>query len=1329
MPGGSVFPEVEAASEMVRGLLPQEGRRAAAGLARFRFAPAAPLGALRIPGHPPSVSPRPRIVFALMAAVIALTSAFVVPSLSSRSPNSSGASTSSPGPPTATRSSAPRALRFAPNVGQTDPAVRFVAQGAGYSIFLTRSEIVLSLQRAWASDGATSGQIPGGPGVTAGSERPSGPQGAVLRMQLVGANTASVLSGEQSQPSRMTYIVGSDPSAWHSGVATFAQVRYGEIYPGIDLVVRATEAQPEFDFVLAPGADPTEIQMHIAGAQRLGIASTGAVVEDLSDGGQIEERAPHAFQQVDGSQRAVIAGFRLLGGDRFAFKLGAYDHSRSLTIDPVIAYGTYIGGDGVDGFGADGFEAAGGVGIDAGGDVYAAGSSTGLDFPTTTGAYEATAPGSGLHMGGVILSEFSPHGTLMRSTYFGGYLMDYLSAASMALGPNGVYIGGRVSCGNNYPPTGCDLPVTPNAFDTTYKTQASMSYVAKFDLTLSTLDYSSYLGGTSSGDDELTGVSVDANGDLFVTGSTRSEDFPTTTNAYLRSAGVSGIYYAPQGFLSVVAPTGSALPYSSLFGTYTSPMAVASGPCGAASARTCAYLTGYDRAANFPSTHGVFQPQCPSGVTGTICTRWAAFVSKLDPSKSGSKSLVYSSFLGGNSDDYGIGGIQVDAAGNAYVAGETTSKTFPTCPGPSNTCASHAGLPLRTQLSGSTSAVVGGDGFVTKVNAKATRLLYSTYLAGPEKPGCAVTYVMHLALNSADDVYATGTTCDPQFPVTSDAFQPTMPAQPYSTFVAEINPTLPGDGSGLPGPANPTMVWSSYLGSDGDTTAGGSAVDSSGNLWILGSTSSCDFPVTADAYQPLYVGALGGTVGWDHGFVVKIAPGQAAPLTPSCPAPPAVLSGSGALYSSFGTGGTASTAVPGQGASGTAGSSLVAQADGKVIAVGTVYSGIGQIEGGSIGLARFTSGGALDTTFGSGGTTDASFSGVTVNANAAALQPDGKLLIAGTYWTASGAEGVALARFHAYDAGATPGTVDTSFAAGGIAEVPYQGSGVHALVLQPDGKAVVGGVNSGFLLVRFHAYDTGYAPGSLDATFGSGGIVNPQQTGAVNALAIQPVGSTFAIVAGGQALGPNNSIMQVFALRRYSAADGSLDTSFGNGGEAMTIFDVPVAGGHTVTAYPSVNALAVQPDGGIVAGGTVWLREPDLVSDYALARYTADGAADTTFGSSGKVVSDVYDSDQIANALVLGANGTIILAGGSNGPPGSPKHGGIGSYFLIERFASNGDLDGSFGNDGAVETTFGVGEFAHATGLVVQSDGTIVAGGDTCDFSSGCRLAVARYLE
>ena len=1318
------FPSGGSEIEMARPVMADQERRAAgAGLATFRFAPAGPQGTLPTPGHPPGVTPRLRIGLALAAALIALSSAFIAPSRSSRSPSSSGAITSSRVQQDA-RSSAARALTFEPNVGQTDPAVRFVAQGAGYAIFLTPLEIVLSLQRAGASAGATAGRTTSFNGAAAASTQPGGTQGIVLRMQLAGANKAAVLSGEQPQPSRMTYIVGSDPNTWRSSVAAFAQVRYSSVYPGVDLVVRATNAQPEFDFVLAPGADPTQIQMHIAGAQQLHIASSGALVEQLSGSGQIEEEAPRAFQQASGVQQFISAGFRLFNGDRVGFNLGHYDRKRQLTIDPVIAYATYIGADGVDGVGSPA--------LDPAGDVYVAGTSTSLDYPTTAGAYETAAPGSvdrGTLSAGVILSEFSPQGTLLRSTYFGGYLIDYLGAASMALGPDGVYIGGRVSCGNNVPPSGCDLPVTPNAFEPAYIDQSGMSYVAKFDLTLSTLAYSSYLGGTSANGDEVLGVSVDANNDLFVSGRAYSGDFPTTSNAYRMAPGI-GSFAAQQGFLSIVAPSGSKLLYSTLFGDDTAGDAVAAGACRAGAASTCAYLTGITRDAALPTTRGAFQRACPSGVVGVRCTSFQAFVSKFDPSKNAARSLSYSSFLGGNNEDEAFGGIKVDSKGDAYVAGITHSSTFPTCPGPSPTCANHAGQPFKNYLSGTTAAAVGGDGFVTQVNPTATQLLYSTYVSGPEQPTCQVTYVDHLSLDKAGNAYTTGSTCDPQFPVTGDAFQPAMPAQPYSAFIAEINPKLTGNGSGLPGANNPTLVWSSYLGGSYVTSSSGITVDSSGDVWLAGAYNGCDFPVTANAYQHDLTGALGGASGLDDGILVKIAPGRGAPIGQrSCSVPSTVSSGSGALDPSFGTSGTASTAVPGQGKGGTAGSSLVAETDGKVIAVGTVYSGNAQLEGGSIGLARFTSGGALDATFGSGGTTDASFSGVTVNANAAVYQPDGKLLVAGTYWTPSGAEGVALARFHVYDAGATPGTVDTGFGTSGIAEVPYQGSIVKALVLQPDGKAVVGGTNSGFLLLRFHAYDTGYAPGSMDTSFGNGGIVNsPSQTGAVNALAIQPLGSTFAIVAGGQDLGPSNSVMQVFALRRYNAADGDLDTSFGNGGEAITDFDVPVAGGDTVTAYPSVDALAVQSDGTIVAGGSVWVGDPEHQSDYALARYMADGAADTSFGSGGKVVSDVYDSDQVANALVLGANGTIILAGGSNGKPGSPTYSGFASYFLIERFASNGNLDGSFGNGGAVETPFGAGEFAHATGVLVQSDGKIVADGDTCDFSSGCRLSIARYL-
>ena len=400
------------------------------------------------------------------------------------------------------------------------------------------------------------------------------------------------------------------------------------------------------------------------------------------------------------------------------------------------------------------------------------------------------------------------------------------------------------------------------------------------------------------------------------------------------------------------------------------------------------------------------------------------------------------------------------------------------------------------------------------------------------------------------------------------------------------------------------------------------------------------------------------------GAAVLVVPAQAAP---------------GDLDPSFGSGGTVTTDFGDRDRA----AAVAIQADGKILAAGnTCCSSPG---GSDFALARYNADGSLDTSFGSGGTLTTDI-GAFDFALATAIQPDGKIVAVGRTGP-SGTGDFALARYN------PNGSLDASFGSAGKVTTDFGGLDVaYGVAIQPDGKIMVaggGGTPGDFALARYNA------DGSFDTSFGMAGKVTTDfdlglLDGAMD-VALQSNGRIIAVgfttIAGSAA----------FALARYNT-DGSLDTSFGNGGKVTTDF------GGSDTAF----AMAIQPDGMIVVVGT----GAGNFGDFTLARYMTDGSLDANFGSGGKVTTDFVGPDS-ANAVALQANGKIVAAGSRANF----------RDFALARYNTDGSLDASFGSGGKLTTDFG-GQDA-AFGVAIQPDGNIVlAGNGGADFD----FALARYL-
>jgi len=391
----------------------------------------------------------------------------------------------------------------------------------------------------------------------------------------------------------------------------------------------------------------------------------------------------------------------------------------------------------------------------------------------------------------------------------------------------------------------------------------------------------------------------------------------------------------------------------------------------------------------------------------------------------------------------------------------------------------------------------------------------------------------------------------------------------------------------------------------------------------------------------------------------------------------------GDLDPSFGNGGKVVTSISGNYAIAL---DTAIQSDGKIVAVGD--SQIGNIN--RFALARYNTDGSLDTTFGTGGIVVTPF-GVSASANAVAIQSDGKIIAAGygsTPYTA-----FTLVRYN------TDGSLDTTFGAGGVVHtffpIPvFNDSYISDIAIQSDGKIVAAGtVND------YNEYETSFAfaryntDGSLDASFGTGGIVTTGFNFGQNSVFAVAIQSDGKIVAAG--------ISNGFVLARFNT-DGSLDTTFGTGGFVSNF---------SQSGFGWAEAVAIQPDGRIVAVG----RSYNAIN-FALARFNTDGSLDITFGLGGIVRTLVGESSS-SSALAIQSNGKIVVAG----------EGRIGSNpnFALARYNTDGSLDTSFGSGGKVLTPFGSRSLAWA--VAIQPDGKIVAAGFSNN-GTNYDFALVRYL-
>ncbi len=646
-------------------------------------------------------------------------------------------------------------LRFEANTGQAAPEVRFYTRASDYSLGLTAGGSVLRMGNR------------------------------SLRMSLAGSNPNPAIVGQSPLASRSAYYMGNRPELWRRDVPHYSQVRYREVYPGIDLVYYGRERRVEHDFVVSAGSNPAGIRMRFHGADRVALDASGDLVLHAGRE-QARQLKPVAYQEIAGVRRPVEACYRILGRNEIGFSLGAYDPSRPLVIDPVLVYSSYLGGTGID--------VATAVAVDSAGYVWVAGSTSSTDFPAAGAPIDAEFNAKY----DIFVAKFDPNvsgaPSLVYVTYLGGADTDEVRA--MVERDGFLYLAGS-TVSTDFPLAG-ESARTSNAGDR----DTFVVMLHPSDGGGDALWYSSYVGGADT--DFALGLAVDASRQVYVTGYTESTDFPLSTDRLQGSnrGGYDAFFYIID---TKVAGSGG-LWYSTYLGAGGTDV----GTAVAVESSAKVLIAGYTTSEDFPLGWNPLQPT--AGGKGDI------FLTRLDLSKPGLDALEYSTFYGGSDLDVPYAMV-IDPSGAVCLTGYTLSADFPV-----------TGAALQATSGGAT------DAFVARFDLKQEpgTVLYSSYLGGS-----ADDMAYGLAVDAKGRFHIAGYTHSGNFPTSGQELQRVF-GEPPDAFAAVIDPSLTGASA---------LLWSAWLGGDRTDAAYAVAVDAAGGMYVVGGTESTSITVTPGAYQ------------------------------------------------------------------------------------------------------------------------------------------------------------------------------------------------------------------------------------------------------------------------------------------------------------------------------------------------------------------------------------------------------------------------------------------------------------------------------------------------
>ena len=791
-------------------------------------------------------------------------------------------------------------LSFEANEGQVDRTVKFLSRGAGYDLFLTGDEAVLLLRKPRAAEKdprRTASDVPVR-------------EGSVLRLKMLGANARAEVQGQDALPGKINYFTGNDPEKWRRNIPTYRKVYYKEVYPGIDVVYYGNQRQLEYDFIVAPGANPKVIKFRVEGAERLRVDQSGSLLLALKDG-EVQLNKPFIYQLDENGSRSEIKGGFAIKGNEVSFKVRGFDARKPLVIDPVLSYSTFLG--------TNGSEVAQGIAVDAQGSAYVTGFTESNTFPTTAGSFKPTS-----QAGGAFITKLDPTGSgLVYSTYLNGSNFSTTTATGIAVDAAGnAHVTGFT--------TAPDFPVVNSlkTAGTFFKTTDSASNwnnnntgltvdvrkVAVAPNALSIIYAATILGPYRSNDGGATWTKLPTTGlpsfpipmSMAVSpvnsavvylgvnsgGLFRSLDGGSTWNPLnlpIANLITSTIVFDPTTPSTIYVGTFNGLFRSTDSGSTWTPLNNFSGLTGTPDVRTIAIdpttpATMYAGLSSFSG--GVFK-------TTNGGANWSPINNGLsdDPENSFVRVIVIDPFnpatlYSGHGSPAGRGKMNKSTNGgaswrpitnglpfgvvNSLIADQSSASTlyaaiegggiFKTINGGANWTSANAGLGSVNVLSlvahptnsaimyAGTTAFQSQDAFVTKLNASGSGLLFSTYLGGTFSDSAT-----GIAVDAAANIYVVGETESENFP-TVNAIQPTSPDTDFcnSGFVTKINPAIPA------------YVFSTYLGGTSCETVFGIALDTAADVYVTGQTHSTDFP-TANAFQPTLGDAFQGDA-----FVTKL---------------------------------------------------------------------------------------------------------------------------------------------------------------------------------------------------------------------------------------------------------------------------------------------------------------------------------------------------------------------------------------------------------------------------------------------------------------------------
>jgi hypothetical protein len=603
----------------------------------------------------------------------------------------------------------------------------------------------------------------------------------VWNMTFVGMNPATEPRSEIPLPGAINYFRGSDPSQWVTGVSRYGGVWYDDLYDQIDLHYYHTgQAQLKYDFVLRPGAEVGDIQLRLEGIEELEIASNGDLLIHTA-WGTVREAAPYTYQDLGSKRNEIASSYVLLDAQTVGFALlGNYHAGYPVVIDPVtLDWGTFL-----HTATSDDYLMA--IDRDAQGNLYATGYTKAANFPVTPGIYQNTY-GGGIDSYVIKISGYGD--ALVYASYLGGTSWEL----GYGIGVND--LGEAYVCGYT---SSTDYPTTTNAFQASSGGGLTEGFLARISADGTQLLTSTYLGGSDR--DYIYDLKVNGQG-VYLTGYSLSADFPATADAFSQTQQGNG-----DAFVTHFKPDARTLVYSTLFGGNS--YDIANGM--ALNAANEVYVTGATGSANLPTTVGSLQPTA-NFVPGY--TAEDAFLFRLSADGS---SLIYATYLGGTDSDGGYS-VDINSAGEAFIAGTSYSTNFP--------------VSAKPFMAGNHPQLGNGDTFAARISADGSSLLYGTYIGGSDGE-----YVKSIRINEFDEAFMVGATRSPDFPI--DAMSASLNGN-YDLYVA----VLSGDGS--------TMSHCAVFGGSYNEypRASGALVVNGSELYIGATSHSPTMPATGGVYQ------------------------------------------------------------------------------------------------------------------------------------------------------------------------------------------------------------------------------------------------------------------------------------------------------------------------------------------------------------------------------------------------------------------------------------------------------------------------------------------------